>query len=65
MNRLYIFLFVSFMLTSVAYAQDYDKFKLGLGLGYAGAVGSNGGILATFEPAYRIIDNLAVGLSII
>lgn len=64
MKRVFIFLFVSLILTSVVNAQDYDKFKLGLGLGYAGAVGSNGGILATFEPAYRVIDNLAVGIRI-
>jgi len=67
MNRLYIFLFVSLMLTSVANAQDYDKFKLGLGAGYAGGKGAEGittggGILLTLEPAYRVSDNLAIGL---
>ena len=67
MNRLYIFLFMSLMITSVANAQDYDKFKLGLGAGYAGGKGAEGisaggGILLTLEPAYRVSDNLAVGL---
>jgi outer membrane protein X len=67
MKRLYIFLFVSLMLSSVANAQNYDKFKLGLGAGYAGGKGAEGitaggGVLLTLEPAYRVSDNLAIGL---
>jgi hypothetical protein len=67
MKKLYIFLFVSLMLSSGANAQNYDKFKLGLGAGYAGGKGAEGitdggGVLLTLEPAYRIIDNMAIGL---
>lgn len=46
------------------YAQEYKKFKVGLGLGYAlaGGEGSSGGVLITLEPAYRIKDNFSIGL---
>src|SRR5258706_3646916 len=55
---------LALLVTSFAYAQDYKKFKVGFGVGYAGASGngSSGGVLATFEPAYRIQDNLSIGL---
>lgn len=67
MKRVHILLFVSMMLTSVLNAQEYEKFKLGLGGGFA--IGTSpssssegqGGILS-LEPAYRASDNLAIGL---
>jgi hypothetical protein len=68
MKKQYIFLFVSLMLISVTNAQEYDKFKLGLGAGYAGGNDASGfwsgggGALLTLEPAYRLRDNLAIGL---
>jgi hypothetical protein len=48
-------------------AQEYGRFKLGLGAGYAGGsdatdVAGGGGLLLTLEPAYRVSDNLAIGL---
>jgi hypothetical protein len=45
-------------------AQEFKKFKVGLGLGYAKASGegSKGGVLVYLEPAYRVQDNLLVGL---
>ncbi len=49
-------------------AQQYDKFKLGLGAGYiigkpAGAFEStHSGFILTLEPAYRVRDNIAAGL---
>ena len=62
-------LFLSIVLTSAVNAQGYKKFKLGIGLGYAsgragighGYVEGSGGLL-TLEPAFRVSDNLAVGL---
>lgn len=49
---------------SSGYAQEYKKFKVGIGLGYALASGegSKGGVLITLEPAYRIKDNFSIGL---
>jgi hypothetical protein len=49
-----------------AHAQEYKKFKVGLGVGYASASGSgaSGGLLWYMEPAYRISDQLLVGLRI-
>lgn len=46
---------------STASAQEYKPFKLGLGLGYTMPEGG-GGILFDIEPAYRINDDIAVGL---
>lgn len=48
----------------VVNAQDYKKFRVGLGLGYAMASGegASGGVLATLEPGYRIQDNILLGL---
>ncbi len=57
---------VSFFLAFavVVNAQDYKKFRVGLGLGYAMASGegASGGVLATLEPGYRIQDNILLGL---
>jgi hypothetical protein len=60
-------LFLCFVLTTVVNAQNYDPFKLGLGAGYAGgnngsSFSAGGGVLLTLEPAYRVNDNLAIGL---
>ena len=44
-------------------AQDYKPFKLGIGLGYAMPKGG-GGVLWDLEPAYRLNDQLCVGLRI-
>ncbi|UII30991.1 outer membrane beta-barrel protein [Fulvivirga ulvae] len=43
-------------------AQDYKPFKLGLGLGYASPSDGGGGILFEVEPAYRLSDEIAIGL---
>ncbi len=47
-----------------AAAQEYKPVKVGLGLGYASPAGegSKGGVLLYLEPAYRINDQIAVGL---
>ncbi len=49
---------------SASYAQEFKKFRVGLGLGYAMASGegSSGGVLVTIEPSYRLKDNLSIGL---
>ena len=69
MKRVFVLLFLGLVLTSVVNAQEYNKFKLGLGAGYAGGsdakgFSGGGGALLTLEPAYRISDNLAFGLRI-
>jgi outer membrane protein W len=57
---------VSIFLTAVVtlHAQDYKKFRVGLGIGYAmaGGSGAKGGVLATIEPGYRVQDNILLGL---
>jgi hypothetical protein len=47
-------------------AQEFKKFQLYTGLGYAmpGGEGAGGGFLWDVEPAYRVSDELAVGLRI-
>ncbi len=65
MKKITYALALSFLISStIGYAQDYRKFKVGLGLGYAsaGGYGSSGGAIVTLEPAYRIQDNISVGL---
>lgn len=45
-------------------AQEFKKFRLATGLGYAipGGEGAGGGILYDFEPGYRVSDALCVSL---
>ena len=64
MKKLSVIFFLSFVVVSVVSAQDYKKFKVLLAPGYALPGGDNatGGVLFTLEPAYRIKDNLSVGL---
>lgn len=67
MKNLSISLVVSLMLASSIYCQDYNRFKLGLGAGLAGGEGNGSkdfgvGGLFTIEPAYRLNDNIAIGL---
>jgi len=64
MKKITYVLALSLLVTSIGYAQDYKKFRVGLGLGYAAAsgYGSGGGVIFTFEPSYRIQDNLSIGL---
>lgn len=45
-------------------AQDFKKFKVGIGLGYAVPSKGSAGVLLYLEPMYRIQDNIAVGLRI-
>jgi opacity protein-like surface antigen len=53
------------MLASIAsYGQEYKKFKVGLGLGYAIPSKGSAGVLLYLEPMYRIQDNIAIGLRV-
>jgi len=57
---------LSLVFAIIAKAQEYKKFKvgIGLGLGLFGGVDYQLGAAVAVEPAYRITDNLAVGLRI-
>jgi hypothetical protein len=60
-------LFTLCLIASVAAsAQDFKKFRLATGLGYAipGGEGAGGGVLWALEPGYRVNDALAVSLRI-
>ncbi len=53
------------LLTAVAAnAQEYKKFRVGLGGGYAVAsgTGAKGGVLLYLEPGYRVNDQILVGV---
>src|SRR5690606_20016614 len=52
--------------TVAANAQEFKKFKVGVGAGYAvpSGSGAKGGLLWTVEPSYRVSDALALGLRI-
>jgi len=43
-------------------AQDYKPFKFGTGFGYAIPSGGGGGLAFYLEPAYRLSDEIALGL---
>src|SRR5579871_3819427 len=45
-------------------AQDFKKFRVGLGLGYGsgGGTEASGGVILTVEPSYRLKNNLSIGL---
>jgi hypothetical protein len=53
------------LLTAMAVrAQEFKKFRWNLGMGYAipGGDGAKGGVIIHSEPAYRITDQILVGL---
>lgn len=60
---LLLFVLVSTIAFSVD-AQDYKKFRVGLGLGYASPSGdgAKGGVLLYLEPGYRINDDILLNL---
>src|SRR6476660_7720879 len=47
-----------------ANAQEFKKFRVGVGAGYAkaGGSGGGGGVMFAVEPGYRVMDNLLVNL---
>ncbi len=64
MKKLILLLSVSLFFTFVANAQNFKPVKIGFSLGYTVPSDGGGGILADFEPAYRINDQIAVGLRV-
>lgn len=64
MKKFFYVTVLAVLVSTFTYAQEYKKFKVGLGMGYAMASGNgaSGGVLFTLEPAYRLQDNLSVGL---
>jgi outer membrane protein W len=64
MKKLTLLFALCVLLTVGATAQEFKKFKVGLGGGYAipGGNGAKGGVLFYLEPAYRVQDNISVGL---
>lgn len=64
MKRISTVLFLVAVTAFAAQAQEFKKFKVGIGAGYAitSGTGAKGGVLLYLEPAYRIQDQLLVGL---
>jgi hypothetical protein len=64
MKKLFMLFLLCSAIVSATQAQDYKKFRVGLGLGYAasGGSGSSGGVLVALEPSYRLSDALSLGL---
>jgi hypothetical protein len=64
MKKLSILFVLSLLVTVASHAQEFKKFKVGVGGGYASPAGkgSKGGVLFYIEPAYRITDIIQVGL---
>ncbi|MEO9805809.1 MAG: outer membrane beta-barrel protein [Reichenbachiella sp.] len=61
MKKTLAIILLTLSVSAVSYAQEYKPFQLYIGLGYAIPDGG-GGVLFDIEPAYRINDQLAVGL---
>ncbi|MEX2233702.1 MAG: outer membrane beta-barrel protein [Cyclobacteriaceae bacterium] len=63
MKRISTVLLLILVTAAGAAAQEFNPFKLGVGLGYAmpGGEGAGGGVLFAIEPAYRVNDAIAVG----
>jgi opacity protein-like surface antigen len=62
MKRVLFIALVGVLAATATFGQEYKKFKVGLGLGYAVPSKGSGGVLLYVEPMYRIQDNLTVGL---
>lgn len=64
MKKSLLFVVLLGAIAFTTHAQEFKKFKGGIGLGYASAFGdgASGGVLFYLEPAYRVSDQLAVGL---
>jgi outer membrane protein W len=64
MKKVFTILMLCFIAAVAVQAQDYKKFRVGLGSGAAipSGDGSKGGVLFYLEPGYRVSDDLIVGL---
>ena len=66
MKKLSLLFCALFVTCVIAHAQEYKKFKVGIGVGYASASGkgASGGLLWYLEPGYRLSDQLLLSLRI-
>jgi len=66
MKKVSLLLMLTLGLAVAVNAQEFKKFRLAAGLGYAkpGGKGSSGGFMYAFEPGYRVMDALAVSLRV-
>lgn len=64
MKKLSLLFAVCAIFVFSANAQEFKKFRLATGLGYAmaGGEGASGGVLYAIEPGYRVSDALCVSL---
>ncbi|MEO1051409.1 MAG: outer membrane beta-barrel protein [Bacteroidota bacterium] len=64
MKKFFMVAVVALVVATTSQAQEYRPFKVGLGFGYASPAGegSRGGVLLYLEPAYRVSDQISVGL---
>ncbi|WP_420602984.1 hypothetical protein [Flagellimonas sp.] len=63
MKKIFYVIVVTIAMTQWSHAQEENKFRAGLDLGYAIPDGG-GGIIIALEPKYNIADNMNVGLRI-
>lgn len=66
MKRILTVLLFVVAATAGAMAQEYQAFRVGIGMGYAMASGSGskGGILVNVEPGYRVTDQILLNLRV-
>ena len=62
MKKLLPMMVLAIMISSAATCQDFKKFKVGVGVGYAVPSDGGGGVLLYLEPMYRVTDAIAIGL---
>lgn len=61
MKKVIPILVIAVLASMSASGQEYKKFKVGIGVGYAVPSKGSGGVLFYLEPMYRVMDNLTVG----
>lgn len=64
MKKVLAIILLALGVSATGYAQDYKPFQLYFGLGYAAPAEGGGGVLFKLEPAYRVSDQIAVGLRV-
>lgn len=64
MKKLVLLVVIFTVVVGNSFGQDFKKFKVGIGIGYGQPSDGSGGILIYLEPAYRVMDQLSVGLRI-
>lgn len=64
MKKLVLLVVIFTVAVGSSLGQDFKKFKVGIGIGYGQPSDGSGGILIYLEPAYRVMDQLSIGLRI-